>query len=233
MSFLQIGLTTWIATRFDPQPLRTEIHEELFTISSRNPETNQAALSREQREPLIMDEQRLQTLVRNAQTGDKNAFGKLVEQFEPAVFGTVLRRLRNRSEARETTQDVFIQAMRKLTQLREPERLGSWLLRIAGRMAINRAVRGPRERLQSPETFNSLKSSPETPLDRLMQLEQAHQVRGGLGRLRDMDRRTLVAFYFEGQSLKEMSAVFERPIGTIKRRLHTARNRLRDELVKM
>ena len=75
-----------------------------------------------------MDELRLQSLVRNAQTGDRNAFGKLVEQFEPAVFGTVLRRLRNRSEARETTQDVFIQAMRKLTQLREPERFGSWLL---------------------------------------------------------------------------------------------------------
>ena len=180
-----------------------------------------------------MDDQRVQTLVQNAQTGDQNAFGKLVEQFEPAVFGTVLRRLCNRSEARETTQDVFIQAMRKLTQLREPKRFGPWLLRIAVRMAINRAVRGPRERLQSPETFNSLKSSPETPLDRLMRKEQAHQVRGGLGRLREMDRRTLVAFYFEGQSLKEMSDVFDRPIGTIKRRLHTARNRLRDELVNM
>ena len=66
-----------------------------------------------------------------------------------------------------------------------------------------------------------------------MRKEQAHQVRGGLGRLREMDRKTLVAFYFDGQSLKEMSDVFDRPIGTIKRRLHTARNRLRDELVNM
>ena len=53
---------------------------------------------------------------------------------------------------------------------------------------------------------------------------------GGLSRLRDLDRRTLIAFYVEGQSLKQMSDEFASPIGTIKRRLHTARNRLREEL---
>jgi RNA polymerase sigma-70 factor (ECF subfamily) len=49
-----------------------------------------------------------------------------------------------------------------------------------------------------------------------------------LNRLGDIDRQTLWAFYFEGSSLKEMSDRFESPIGTIKRRLHTARGRLRD-----
>ena len=53
---------------------------------------------------------------------------------------------------------------------------------------------------------------------------------GGLDRLRELDRRTLIAFYVEGQSLKQMSDEFDSPIGTIKRRLHTARNRLREEL---
>jgi len=43
-----------------------------------------------------------------------------------------------------------------------------------------------------------------------------------------LDRETLWAFYFEGSSLKEMSEQFESPIGTIKRRLHTARGRLRE-----
>jgi RNA polymerase sigma-70 factor (ECF subfamily) len=58
----------------------------------------------------------------------------------------------------------------------------------------------------------------------------ARRVWGGLSKLRDLDRRTLIAFYVEGQSLKQMSDKFESPIGTIKRRLHTARNRLRKEL---
>ena len=45
-----------------------------------------------------------------------------------------------------------------------------------------------------------------------------------------LDRKTLLAFYFEGRSIKQMSDDFDRPIGTIKRRLHTARHRLREQL---
>jgi RNA polymerase sigma-70 factor (ECF subfamily) len=45
-----------------------------------------------------------------------------------------------------------------------------------------------------------------------------------------VDRATLVAFYINGRSLKQMSREFETPVGTIKRRLHVARNRLRDHL---
>ena len=45
-----------------------------------------------------------------------------------------------------------------------------------------------------------------------------------------MDRETLVAFYFRGQSRDQISRAVDAPIGTIKRRLHVARNRLRREL---
>ena len=68
------------------------------------------------------------------------------------------------------------------------------------------------------------------PLDRMMAREDAAQLREGLDRLRALDRETLIAFYFEGRSLQEMSDQFASPIGTIKRRLHTARIRLRETL---
>jgi RNA polymerase sigma-70 factor (ECF subfamily) len=45
-----------------------------------------------------------------------------------------------------------------------------------------------------------------------------------------MDRETLVAFYFDGRSINEMSKKFGTPVGTIKRRLHVARKRLAKEL---
>ncbi len=177
-----------------------------------------------------MEEFELIELVRLAQCGDRFAFGELITQFEPVVFAIVLRRLRNRAEACEVTQDVFIQVMRKLPQLREVERFSGWLKQIAVRMAINRAVRRPNETTQSPETFSGVTGTPNNPLDTLLRTEEVGQLREGLDRLRDLDRRTLVAFYIEGQSLKQMSDEFTCPIGTIKRRLHTARNRLRDEL---
>lgn len=173
------------------------------------------------------------TLVREAQAGSREAFGELATHFEPAVFGTVLRRLRNRSEALEVTQDVLIQALRKLPQLREPQRFAGWLLRIAVRMAINRAVRRPQETAHGPEMFGALGGGRPSPLDDMLRTERARQVWGGLERLRELDRRTLIAFYFEGHSLKQMSDEFASPIGTIKRRLHTARNRLKEALTDM
>ena len=177
-----------------------------------------------------MDEQTLIELVRASQAGDRDAFGQLARHFETTVFAIVFKRLRNRSEATEVTQDVFIQAMRKIEQLREPERFAGWIRQIAVRLAINRAVRRPSETLAAPESFAGLADRPDSPLDTLLAGERATQLRGGLDKLKDLDRKTLIAFYFEGRSLKEMSDEFDSPIGTIKRRLHTARNRLRDEL---
>ena len=178
----------------------------------------------------MMNDERITSLVLQAQTGDRDAFGELVERFEPTVFAITLRKLRNRAEAHEVTQDVLMQAYRKLPQLREAERFAGWLRQIANRMAINRAVRKPNESMRSPEMFDMMQSDPETPLDAVLRTERRAQVRDGLHRLRELDRQTLIAFYFEGRSLKEMSDSFDSPVGTIKRRLHTARHRLREEL---
>lgn len=177
-----------------------------------------------------MDNEEHLPLVLAAQAGDRQAFGELVTRFESSVFAVALRRLRNRTEAAELAQDVFVQAYRKLAQLREPERFAGWLKRITIRMAINRAVRRPPESTQDPTVLGARLGACGSPLDALLTGERAAELRSGLDRLRDLDRNTLVAFYFEGQSLIEMSDRFCSPVGTIKRRLHTARNRLREEL---
>ncbi|AMV16787.1 RNA polymerase sigma factor [Planctomyces sp. SH-PL14] len=177
-----------------------------------------------------MTDLELLLLVRQAQAGCPAAFNQLVQQFEGTVFAIVMRRLRNSAEAAEVTQDVFVRMLRKLDQLREPERFVGWLKRIAIRLSINRAVRRPHETTQAPETFDAFRTRPDVPIDGLVRQEQAREVKKGLSRLRKLDRETLVAFYFEGQSLKEMSDRFSSPVGTIKRRLHTARARLKDAL---
>lgn len=175
----------------------------------------------------------LTVTVIQAQAGDREAFGTLVVQFESRVFGIVMQRLRNTAEADEVTQEVFLRAFRKLSQLNEPRAFVGWLCQIAARLSINRAVRRPPELPCEPESFELQQQAQDNPASKLMQNEDAEQLRTGLDRLGDLDRATLWAFYFEGQSLKEMSVVFDSPIGTIKRRLHTARNRLRDVMVSM
>jgi RNA polymerase sigma-70 factor, ECF subfamily len=178
----------------------------------------------------MIEEESLEQRVLQAQAGDHQAFAELAERVQSMVYAVAFRRLRNRTEASELTQDVLVQAFRKLRQLREPERFVGWIKRITVRMAINKMVRRPPEQLQDPSTMGHFRAERATPLDAVLRGEQAEQLRGGLNRLRELDRSTLVAFYLEGQSLLEMSDRFRSPVGTIKRRLHTARIRLRDEL---
>jgi RNA polymerase sigma-70 factor (ECF subfamily) len=171
--------------------------------------------------------------VRAAQQGDRAAFGELVEQFQGAVFATALRRLRDRGEAQELAQEVFVQALRKIEQLREPECFGGWLRSITNRLAINRQVRRGPVVSAEPETLDAVRHDEETPLTNLLAAERRRQVRAGLRRLGTLDRQTLVAFYVKGQSLVEMSTAFDSPVGTIKRRLHVARKRLARELAEL
>jgi RNA polymerase sigma-70 factor (ECF subfamily) len=169
-------------------------------------------------------------LVRAAQAGNRDAFGQLVVRFERAVFAAALRRLRSYSEAQELCQEVFVQAFEKIHQLRVPECFAGWLRSITSRMAINRAVRRAPVVATEPETLANRCVEPSTPLGNMLAAERRGQVRAGLARLRELDRKTLEAFYVQGRSLIEMSDEFRAPIGTIKRRLHVARKRLAKEV---
>jgi RNA polymerase sigma-70 factor, ECF subfamily len=172
----------------------------------------------------------LTALVQSAQYGDREAFDRLVERFEPTVYAIALRRLRNQADAQELCQEVFMQALRKIDQLHDPRCFAGWLRQIAVRMAINRAVRREPVLAAQSGAFEDGCVEYETPLRKALARERETQVRVGLDRLRSLDRETLVAFYFQGRSLVEMSDEFQSPVGTIKRRLHVARKRLAKEL---
>lgn len=175
---------------------------------------------------LDTDKTELISLVRAAQAGDRAAFGRLFERFERHVMAIALRRLNDFGEAQELCQDVFIQAMKKVGQLREPEAFAGWLRAITNRMAINRMIRKPNDFALESEALEATCVETRTPLADVLTRERAVHVRDGLQQLGRMDRETLEAFYVDGQSLVEMSDRFDAPVGTIKRRLHVARKRL-------
>jgi len=179
---------------------------------------------------LDTDNTELIELVIAAQSGDRQAFGDLFERFERHVMAIALRRLNDYGEAQELCQDVFIQAMKKIDQLRTPEAFPGWIRQITTRMAINRLVRRNGDISLEPEALEATAVEVETPLTRVLTRERATQVRKGLAKLGRMDRETLVAFYVHGRSLNEMAGDFEAPVGTIKRRLHVARKRLAKEV---
>jgi RNA polymerase sigma-70 factor (ECF subfamily) len=169
-------------------------------------------------------------LVLRAQAGDRSAYGELVDRFQATVYAVALAKLRNPTEAQELTQEVFIHGMTKLDQLRDPHCFAGWLRQITVRMAINRLTRRGPVQDAGPDVLQNAAADADTPLDEMVRAEQRQELWSGLDRLKAADRATLVAFYIRGRSLKQMSREFETPIGTIKRRLHVARNRLRRQM---
>jgi RNA polymerase sigma-70 factor (ECF subfamily) len=169
-------------------------------------------------------------LVRAAQEGDRDAFGELFERFRPGIVAMAMRRVRNLDEAEELAQDVFIQAMQKMNQLRVPDAFGGWLRRIVHRMAINRMTRTRTALACDPETLEATCLANGTPDEQAEDREQAEAIRDCIDRLGALDQQTLKAFYLQSKSLVEMSNEFDAPVGTIKRRLHVARKRLAKEM---
>ncbi len=187
-------------------------------------------LNNEQVELVALNQMTVAQLVQLSQAGDRYAFGELFERYRGGIVALAMQRVRNADEAEELAQDVFVQAMQKIDQLRVPEAFGGWLRRIVHRMAINRSTRNRVAIACDPETLEATCFSLDQPEVNAQDREQAAAVRDGIERLNLMDRQTLKAFYLQGQSLLEMSDEFEAPVGTIKRRLHVARKRLAKEM---
>src|SRR5688572_24753251 len=169
-------------------------------------------------------------LVERAKTGDREAYGELVTRFQSSVYAMALSRVRDPLEAQELAQDVFVHAMRKLPQLRDARCFAGWLRRITARMAINRLTRRGVLFGADPEMLDAVAARGRGAEDALEIGEAVAQLKEGLAELKGLDRATLEAFYIRGRSLKQMAREFEVPTGTIKRRLHVARQRLKGVL---
>lgn len=172
----------------------------------------------------------VEDIVSRAQRGDRQAYGDLFEAFWPSIYALALARLRDVDEAQDLAQDVWVHAYMKLGQLRQPAAFAGWLRQMAARMVINRVSRRRPLDLADNALLDDTAAPGEAPLEQLIQREALDGLRQGLDRLKPMDRDTLLAFYYHDQSLDTISRESSAPVGTIKRRLHVARKRLRQEV---
>ncbi len=176
-----------------------------------------------------VDTQNIARYVTLAQLGDRAAFSELVRLCQPIIYATALEKLRDGGAAQELAHETFVRAWTKLTQLREPAAFIGWVRQICVRLALNRLTR--RKTNQVEDGFlESTVAETQTPLEDMVRAEARTTIRKGLARLNRLDRETLTAFYLRGQSIREMSRALDAPEGTIKRRLHVARRRLKARL---
>lgn len=179
---------------------------------------------------IIMSWDEITILVQKAQAGDRQAYGELFSRFQNSVYAITITRVRDASEAQELTQEVFVHAMRKLPQLRDPRCFAGWLRQITVRMAINRLTRAHIAFGAEPEVLENVAATTHDPAEAMERAEVRGKIQEGLSQLKPLDRATIESFYLRGRTLKQMGREFDVPIGTIKRRLHVARARLKEVL---
>lgn len=165
------------------------------------------------------------TTVERAQSGDAAAFGELVRRYQDLVVGTAFGWLGEIESARDVAQESFLDAHRNLHQLRDPAAFPGWLRRIVTKHC-DRVTRRKhaQDRLRADEEA-SHESNPELLNTASEQAQLLHFAVDAL----PADERMVVALqYFAEATGPEVSAFLELPITTIKRRLRSARRRLRD-----
>lgn len=181
-----------------------------------------------------MTDQTDATLVAQTRVGDMQAFAELVERYRDAAFGAALHVLGDPGAAAEVAQDAFFRAYRCLDQLREPQRFAAWLHRIAINLARNRlaAMRAQPSHVPLDQADDAAAPNP-TPSDMAERSEVAELIRQLMAKLSDQQRLTFTMFYVDGYSEQDVSDMLEIPVGTVKSRLHHARARLKEEVVRM
>lgn len=159
-------------------------------------------------------------LVRRAVGGDRDAFGSLYSRFARAVHGTLLARL-PAADADDVVQEVFLHAMKRLGDLRDPASFGGWICAIARRRAIDHLRRRPLEDELPPEPASSANTSHRA---------EAAEVLAAIRRLPEAYHETLVLRLVEGLSGAEIAAATGLTPESVRVNLHRGFRQLREKL---
>jgi RNA polymerase sigma-70 factor (ECF subfamily) len=185
-------------------------------------------LSASEREPSPSDAE----LLARMGARETSALAALYDRHAGHVLGVAHRVLRDRAEAEEVVQDLFLQLWN--APARYDARRGkfsSWLFVMARNRALDRLrQRATRARTHAEETREPSAASFESAESRLLEGERRRTVQGALAQLPEGQRRALELSFYRGLSQSEIARETGEPLGTVKSRMSRAMAALRQAL---
>lgn len=166
-------------------------------------------------------------LLRAARKGDQEAFAQLVRPCLDPAYRLALRLLNDAAEAEDALQDALYNAWRALPNFRGHAKFSTWLYRIVWRQCADRWRRRQPEKLEEACVVAGHDGDPAARLERL---ETRDEVESALRQLPAGYRIVLTLFYIEDLPVKEIAAIVDLPVATVKTHLHRARKELRKRL---
>jgi RNA polymerase sigma-70 factor (ECF subfamily) len=174
-------------------------------------------------------------LLLKAGRGDEAAFLLLYERHRTPVFRFACRMLGSAPQAEDVTQECFLSILRRPEAFQAGRAsLRTYLCAIARHLALKQLrKRGQETLVDDPPEEASGAGVPgpgPDPLTRLIETEAAEAVRGAVLALPPLQREAVVLFEYQEMSLADVATVCDVDVGTVKSRLHRARERLRRTL---
>jgi RNA polymerase sigma-70 factor (ECF subfamily) len=172
---------------------------------------------------------------------DPLAFETLVKEHQDRVFDFCFRMVGDREDAADLVQEIFVSIHQNLEKFRMDAKLSTWIYRISKNHCLNklkylrRRGRGRSEELgEVPESaLNAAVGAPQKPDDALEASRERALIQRAIAEL-DEEQRVLVALRdIEGLSYEEIVEITELPEGTVKSRLHRAREKLADIVARL
>jgi RNA polymerase sigma-70 factor (ECF subfamily) len=172
-------------------------------------------------------------LIDEALAGQSASFGTLVTRYQDRLYNTLVHVLGSAEDARDIAQDAFVQAFVKLDTFQRSSAFYTWLYRIAFNLAISHQRR--KRPCQSIDHHRELTgdepvSSDHLPEQPLELEERARQVRAALDGLAEEFRTVIVLRELEDLDYQQIAAILDVPVGTVRSRLHRARQQLKEQL---
>ena len=166
-------------------------------------------------------------LIERCRNGDRRALEALVRQYQKPVFNAAYRILGNPDDAADVTQAAFLKAFEHLEGYDPKYKFFSWIYRIAINESINQVKR---ERKLEPldDDPEALSGGPESEAE---SEDIARCLQDGLMALTDDYRTVVVLRHYLDLSYREISVVLEIPEKTVKSRLYSARQSMKDRLI--
>jgi RNA polymerase sigma-70 factor (ECF subfamily) len=186
-----------------------------------------------------LDDREVATL---AASGREAAFRELLVRYERPVFSLIYRMVRDRTQAEDLAQEVFVRAFNAIGTYKTSYKFSNWILKIANNHTIDHlrkrridtiSIHGSPHATTAEEASQTelvVVSQDENPHDYLEHKELGGQIERAIGGLREEYRTAVLLRHVEGYAYDEIAEIMDVPLGTVKTYLHRARAELRESL---
>ncbi len=166
-------------------------------------------------------------LVLRCQTGDAQALNVLAQRWYGRLQRHAYRLTGETDAATEVVQEAWVAIIRSIHRVKDPALFRAWMYRIVSNKAAD-WVRSQQRRRRYLTATNGQEVSKTNPDP--AETQDIRIVRAALKHLSKEQRRVLTLYYLDGLSVREIAVALSIPVGTVKSRLHHARNHLRTML---